>query len=103
MTGPLSTDAPMHARPRETEAEAARKIKPWLNPMRARVLECVESSRGIGAAGFEIAAVLGLTVLNVRPRLTELERAGYIEARGKRTNPQGNNEIVYVRKQGADA
>ena len=71
------------------QLEAANK----LSPRRAACLVAIGQRQGSGTL---ISRRLGLHVTQVRPRLTELEQAGFIEDSGDRHKTEWNTtEIVY--------
>ncbi|WP_398483575.1 hypothetical protein [Tardiphaga sp.] len=62
--------------------EAAEAIAPQAPRVRDRVLQCIRMLPGMTAD--EIAAALGLSILTVRPRVSELHRQGEIQPTGGR-------------------
>lgn len=76
-----------------TSAAAARRIAPDAARFRAMVLN--RFRQGDWTAD-EIAADLGISILTVRPRVTELKKLGHIEPTGgRRTNPGGSTVRVW--------
>ena len=87
-------DAP-GAQDRDTSQAAADFIAPTAPQLRARALAVVERSNGLTAD--EVAGRLGLSILSIRPRLTELSRLGKVrDGGGRRRNKSGRNAIVWV-------
>lgn len=65
--------------------------------IRAQALAVVKQSGGYGCTPDECAATLGLTVLAVRSRFTELRQAGAIKPNGsRRKNQSGCTAKVWV-------
>ena len=82
---------------RTTSHTAARAIAHKLPTLRDRVLQAIEASGSKGLTPDETAAVLGETVLAVRPRLSELSKLGKIVRNGqKRANESGLMAAVWV-------
>jgi predicted ArsR family transcriptional regulator len=83
------------ARDRDTSraaADAAARIAPML---RGKVLVVLERSNGLTAD--EVAGRLGLSILSIRPRCTELSRLGKIRDSGdRRRNVSGKRAIVWM-------
>ena len=74
---------------------AAEKITPKSEKLRTFVLEEFERHPG-GLTADEIATALNLSVLSVRPRVSELRRLGMIEQTGsRRTNESGMTATVW--------
>ncbi len=74
---------------------AAQKIAPTSTKLRAVVLEEFRQRPG-GLTADEIATSLNLSVLSVRPRVSELRRLGMIEQTGsRRTNDSGMTATVW--------
>jgi predicted ArsR family transcriptional regulator len=81
------------AQDRDTSRAAAAEIDAPL--LRARALAVVERSNGLTAD--EVAGKLGLSILSIRPRLTELSRLGKVRDSGqRRPNASGRNAIVWA-------
>lgn len=77
---------------RET-AEAAAASIPAAN-LRARVLAMVERTNGVTAD--QCAGLLGLSILSVRPRFSELALLGKVRDTGeRRKNQSGRSAIVW--------
>jgi predicted ArsR family transcriptional regulator len=68
--------------------QAAEAIGGTANKMRAAVLAQIAQHAG-GATADEIAKELNLSVLRVRPRLSELNRTGKIKQTGARRKNEG--------------
>ena len=78
----------------ETSFNAAVRVAVNARNVRDRVAS-VLAERGPMTAD-EIAAVLGLSILTVRPRVTDLNKAGRIEDTGaRRQTGSGNAAIVW--------
>ncbi|ALJ15333.1 hypothetical protein [Sphingopyxis macrogoltabida] len=83
------------AQDRDTSRAAAAEIAPETPQLRARALAVVERSNGLTAD--EVAGKLGLSILSIRPRLTELSRLGKVRDSGqRRPNVSGRNAIVWA-------
>jgi len=82
------------AQDRDTSRAAAASIAPTAAIIRQRVLELFERSSGLTAD--EAAGKLGLSILTVRPRVTELSRLGKLRDSGaRRPNGSGRTAIVW--------
>jgi len=80
-------------RPVDTSRAAALAIRADAKTIRGKVIEVLRG-RGPMTAD-EVAEVLGLSILTVRPRLTELKRMGRIEDTGhRRQNRSGKAAAV---------
>ena len=86
-------NTPGHKGPAETSRAAADAIKPKAATVRQRVLWEI----GIGArTADEVAAMVGLSILAVRPRCSELARLGLIADTGmRRPNESGRMAVVW--------
>lgn len=83
------------AQDRDTSRAAADFIAPTALQLRARALAVVERSNGLTAD--EVAGRLGLSILSIRPRLTELAHLGKVrDGGGRRKNKSGRRAIVWV-------
>ena len=81
--------------------QAAEAIGSTANRMRAAVLAQIAQHAG-GATADEIAKDLNLSVLSVRPRVSELNRNGEIEQTGaRRKNESGMTATVWRTASGA--
>jgi len=78
----------------ETERTAARKVAPRVV---GRRLEALGVLAKLGtASGSDIANTAGLSILSIRPRLTELQDMELIvDTTGRKQNEYGNPEIVW--------
>jgi hypothetical protein len=90
-------DAPGFKGPRGgTSHEAAEAIMPALSYFRKLVLDEYEAIYPWGATADEIAARLNLSVLQVRPRVSELGRLGLIiQTADRRENASGMSARVW--------
>lgn len=83
------------AQDRDTSRDAADEVAVNAPQMRARALAVLERSRGLTAD--EVAGKLGLSILSIRPRVTELSRLGKVRDSGtRRPNASGRNAIVWT-------
>ncbi len=83
------------ARDRETSHEAAAEAGRTAPVLRAAALAVLEKSNGLTAD--EVAGKLGLSILSIRPRVTELARMGKVrDGSDRRTNRSGRRAIVCV-------
>lgn len=83
------------AQDRDTSRAAAADIAETAPQLRARALAAVERSNGLTAD--EVAGRLGLSILSIRPRLTELSRLGKVRDSGeRRKNVSGKRAIVWA-------
>ena len=97
---------PIHKRPHATETEAAERIAPQAGKLRDQVLAVILGAGERGATPSEVIAALDrgrarhgrepVNPYSVRPRVTELWQGGAIKVVGRRPNPRGNREEVYV-------
>lgn len=79
-----------------TSQDAAIKIRGHVETLRARVLAAIIAAPD-GLTADEVAALLGETVLAIRPRVTELK--GRIERSGeRRKNVSGMGAAVWIKK-----
>lgn len=85
---------------RDTSRDAAAEIAPKAQILRARALEVLERSNGLTAD--QVAARLGMSILSIRPRCTELARMGKVRDSGeRRLNASGKKAIVWMAVQPA--
>ena len=83
------------AQDRDTSRAAADAIAPTAALLRDKALAVLERSNGLTAD--EVAGRLGLSILSIRPRLTELSRLGQVrDGGGRRRNGSGRKAIVWV-------
>ena len=83
------------AQDRDTSLAAAEAIRPLAATLRAKALDVVERSNGLTAD--EVAGRLGLSILSIRPRLTELARLQKVRDSGtRRRNVSGKQAIVWA-------
>lgn len=80
-----------------TSEDAAASMTQSAPRLRRMCLEHIEKAGDKGATPDETAAALGLSVLSVRPRFTELARAAAIRPTGQtRPNASGRAAKVWV-------
>jgi len=78
----------------DTEVAAAHKVARKVAGRRLEALKVLAKMKF--ASGSEIAETAGLSVLMVRPRLTELQEMGLIEdTQARKNNHWGSPEIVW--------
>jgi predicted ArsR family transcriptional regulator len=81
---------------RDTSHEAARAIEPDVGTIRADVLNAIRNV-DFGLTADQCAEILNLSPLTVRPRFTELSKAGLIIATTeKRLNRSGRRAQVWA-------
>ena len=87
---------PVH-KARDTSAAAAASVKPSAATLRAKCLELLRLPQHLyGRTADEAAAILGLSVLSIRPRFSELANARLIEdSKTRRKNESGKSAIVW--------
>ena len=84
-----------HRNAPDTEVAAAHKVAPRVVGRRLQIL-CGLAQLDQAVTGSELAENLGLSILSVRPRLTELQELNCIlDTETRRKNEFGNNEIVW--------
>ena len=84
-----------HRNAPDTERAAAHKVAQTLRGRRLETLQAL-STLPAGGAGDKIAQAAGLSVLSIRPRLTELQEMDLIKDTGRRAKNQWqNNEIIW--------
>ncbi len=82
------------AQDRDTSQAAADEIADRAPQLRARALAVLERSNGLTAD--EVAGRLGLSILSIRPRITELAQLGKVRDSGdRRANASGRRAIVW--------
>ena len=83
------------AQDRDTSADAAAATARAAPILRAAALAVLEKSNGLTAD--EVVGKLGLSILSIRPRVTELARMGKVRDGGdRRLNRSGRRAIVWV-------
>jgi predicted ArsR family transcriptional regulator len=84
----------------DTSRAAASDAAATAPRLRGKALAILERSNGLTAD--QVAARLGLSILSIRPRCTELSRLGKIRDTGeRRRNASGKNAIVWAAVQPA--
>lgn len=85
---------------RQTSLAAAKMAEPTAGALRERVLAEIRAAGGRGLTADEVAAALGLSVLSVRPRVTELGNAKPTplvrKSGARRKNASGAGAHVWV-------
>lgn len=80
---------------RDTSQAAAEHAADTAPLLRTRALAVLERSNGLTAD--EVAGRLGLSILSIRPRITELARDGKVRDSGaRRCNASGRKAIVWA-------
>lgn len=83
------------ARATDTSQQAAVDMEPKVDTLRAKALEAIKSAAD-GLTADEVAAVLGESILAIRPRITELWKLGYLmQTTKRRKNQSGKSAIVW--------
>jgi predicted Rossmann fold nucleotide-binding protein DprA/Smf involved in DNA uptake len=83
-------------------SEAARKIARHATTLRLRVYSFLQDRHPAAYSADQIAESLGETILSVRPRVSELNKSGEIEAaEGRRKNQSGMSAHCWRAKGGA--
>ena len=83
---------------RDTSADALASVRDRISAMQAQLLMALRTSRE-GASADQLASMTGLHILTVRPRVSELAKAGMVEDSGKRAiNASGRRAIVWRAK-----
>lgn len=81
----------------DTSRRAADEIAPAAGTIRAKVLATVRDAGPAGLTPDECAARLGLSILTVRPRFSELKLVGLVRDGGaRRRNAGGRSAIVWI-------
>ena len=84
-----------HRNAPDTEVAAAHKVASRVAGRRLQIL-CGLAQLNKAVTGSELAENLGLSILSVRPRLTELQELNCItDTEVRRKNEFGNTEIVW--------
>ena len=79
---------------RDTAKAAADGIAPQAKSLRARVFDAIKAQPGTPE---EIAARLGVPLMNVRPRTSELSARELIEDSGERREADGGRKAIVWR------
>lgn len=88
---------PWHRNPADTELEAGKKIQPKIKGLQFQVLARLRTAGDHGWIGTDLAEDMHRLVYSVKPRLTELRKAGLIQDSGKRRkNKTGGSEMVFT-------
>jgi len=96
MIGTVNIKKMHHREPKETERAAAHKVAKRVKGRRLETLQALNSLAG-GGTGEQIALAARLSILSIRPRLTELQEMQLIvDSMARRTNSYGNSEIVWA-------
>jgi hypothetical protein len=96
MVGTVNIKKMHHRNAKETERAAAHKAAQTVKGRRLEALKALSSLAG-GGTSDEIARSAGLSILSIRPRLTELQEMQLIvDSMARRTNSYGNSEIVWA-------
>ena len=83
------------ARDRDTSEEAAETVAKQSTILRARALDEIE--RIVGLTADDVAGRMGMSILSIRPRVTELSRLGKVRDSGaRRPNASGRRAIVWA-------
>ena len=78
---------------KDTQAEAYEHIKPKIRPIKKRIFSALLMKP---MTSNEVAEYLDISLLSVRPRLSELLKQGEIfDTNKRRRNASGSNEIVW--------
>lgn len=95
MIGTVDIKKMHHRDPKETERAAAHKVAQTVKGRRLETLQALASLVG-GGTGEQIAHAARLSILSIRPRLSELQEMQLIEdTETSRKNAMGNSEIVW--------
>ena len=95
MIGTIDIKKMHHRDPKGTERAAAQKVAPTVKGRRLQTLQALASLVG-GGTGEQIAHAARLSILSIRPRLSELQEMQLIEdTQSSRKNAMGNKEIVW--------
>ena len=82
---------------RDTSKAAASDMKPTAATLRAQCLAVLRSNHVLSLTADEVALWLGLSVLSIRPRISELAMTGKIKDTGnRRKNDSGRSAIVWT-------
>ena len=80
-----------------TSKEAAEDINKKLPHLRDRVLQVIKNKGKYGATPEEVASLLNITILSVRPRFTELKWSDHIIVTGEKRKNEFNKNIIVWR------
>lgn len=76
--------------------EAAIKVAPKAPNLRDKAVEIFNQHHRLGLTADELAFLLNVSVLSIRPRVSELFRMGIIEdSKTRRTNQSGSTVTVW--------
>jgi len=90
------SDAYPAARDTDTSRAAAASVAPSAARVRSMVMSAIRASAQDGLTADEAAGHLGMSVLTVRPRVSELGKSGAIVDAGvRRPNQSGRRAIVW--------
>lgn len=85
------------ARPTDTSLAAAESVAETAETLREAVFGWILLRKGGGSTADETAEALDLSILTVRPRVSELRAQGRIVDSGeRRTNASGRRAIVWI-------
>jgi len=96
MSGLPLFDYPLQAGYKPTSPDTSRESAESINAgtLRAEVLEALKFFGSLTAD--EVACKLGLSILSIRPRLSELRKLGAVKDTGiRRKNSSGKNAVVW--------
>jgi len=80
-----------------TSKEAAEDINEKLPHLRDKVLQVIKNKGKYGATPEEVASLLNITILSVRPRFTELKISKHIVDSGEKRKNEFNKNIIVWR------
>lgn len=96
MVGNINIKKMHHRNGPDTERAVAHKVAQTVKGKRLETLKALSSLAG-GGTSDEIARSAGLSILSIRPRLTELQEMKLIvDSMARRTNSYGNYEIIWT-------
>tara|TARA_B100001250_G_C19460398_1_gene639965 strand:- start:213 stop:527 length:315 start_codon:yes stop_codon:yes gene_type:complete len=79
-----------------TSKDVAMSIKENANSIRRKVLFVLKNKDSYGATTDEVASLLNISILSVRPRFSELRKSGFIEdSKERRINESKHKAIVW--------
>jgi len=79
-----------------TSKDVAMSIKENANSIRRKVLFVLKNKGTYGATTDEVASLLNISILSVRPRFSELRKSGFIEdSKERRMNESKHKAIVW--------